>query len=438
MPKRNLVWVAIAAVIAVLLWKVPENFVRRDALYNRFSPLLDVRVQVLKNYVEPVDDKVLLRGAIDGMLNRLDPYSEYYDNTQYEQFQKQTEGRFEGIGIEVAPGPAGGLIVVSPIEGSPAFQEGLRSGDLIVEIDGVKTDSMELEKGVRLITGKPGTNVTLTILRQGVTEPLQKTIRRGIITIRTIRGWSRSAEWEWDYIIDPDLGIAYIRISRFEGHTDEQFDSVVKELLAREGLRGLIIDVRDNPGGLLDVVVRVANRFIAEGVIVSTKGRNTPEKPYLAVPGNTYPYFPVVILVNKGSASASEILAGALKDHHRATLVGEQTFGKGSVQELIRIENNGGAVKLTTAYYYLPNGERIHGRGVVPDVILDLTQQERTKLMESQMAVYSTATSTAPTATQPTTSSAPSRVSINVDADRQLREALKLLQQRITSQPAGV
>ncbi len=434
MPKRNLVWIAIGAVIAFLLWKVPENFVRRDALYNQFSPLLDVRVQILKNYVEPVEDKVLLRGAIDGMLNRLDPYSEYYDQGEYEQFQKRTEGQFYGIGIEVVEVPGMGLEIVSPIEGSPAFLAGLRAGDRIVEIDGRKTSGMTLVEGVRLITGQPGTNVTLTIRRINVEDPIQKTITRGLIKVRTVRGWARDENWDWEYEIDPEHRICYLRISSFEGHTAEQIDMVIKSLLSRDRLRGLIIDVRDNPGGLLEVVVQITNRFVAEGLIVSTKGRNTPEKPYLAIPGSTFPDFAMAVLVNRGSASASEILAGALKDHRRAVLVGEQTFGKGSVQELIRMDNNAGAVKLTTAYYYLPNGERIHGKGVAPDVVVDLTPQQRARIIESQMAVYST--SQMPTTTQAATTTAPARVQVDIEADTQLRTAIEILRKRIASQPS--
>ena len=367
MPKRNLVWIAIGALIALLLWKVPATFIRRDALLNHFGPLLDVENQVLKNYVENVDQKQLLHGAIDGMLNRLDPYSQYFDEGEYQQFQKFTEGQFQGIGIEVGPFPSGGVMVVSPIEGSPAFYAGLRSGDRIAEIDGVKADDMPLEKAASLISGKSGTSVTLKIVRPSTSETFTKTIMRNVVTVRTVRGFSRSRAWDWDYIIDPSDRIGYIRISSFEAHTHEQVDVVLKDLLNHQHVRGLIIDLRDDPGGLLDVVVQIANQFITDGLIVSTKGKYTPEHPYLAIPERALPrQFPMAVLVNHGSASASEILAGALKDHHRAVIVGEQTFGKGSVQELRELEDRHGAVKLTVAYYYLPNGERIHGKGSRP------------------------------------------------------------------------
>jgi carboxyl-terminal processing protease len=461
MPKRNLVWIAIAAVIALLLWRVPETFIRRDALLNQFSPLLDVRLQIQRNYVEKVEDKVLLRGAIDGMLNRLDPYSAYFDENEFTQFEKQTEGQFEGVGIEVGPSPVGGLMVVSPIEGSPAFYAGLRTGDRILEIDGHKTENLLLSDGVRLIVGSPGTSVTLTMFRPSSGETFTKTVTRSVITVRTVRGWARTENWDWDYLIDPERRIAYVRISSFEGRTAAQLDTALKELLSHGDLRGLIIDVRDNPGGLLEVVVEIANRFIGKGMIVYTRDRQGVEKPYLAARDRMLPYFPIVVLVNHGSASASEILSGALRDHKRATVVGEQTFGKGSVQTLVELEGHAGALKLTTAYYYLPNGERIHGRGITPDRVVKLTTQERAMLQEAQLAVYSTSinspasqpasapTTAVATSTAPTTfvappanaegipATAPTLISIDIAVDRQLQEALKILRQQLATRAAA-
>lgn len=433
MPKRNLVWIAIGVIIALLLWKVPETFIRRDALLNHFSPLLDVRTQILKNYVEPVDEKVLLHGAIDGMLSRLDPYSEYYDDVEREQVQKHNEGQYSGIGIEVGPVQGGGLMVVSPIEGSPAFYAGLRAGDRILEIDGKKTDDLPTAQAIAAISGQPGSTVTLKLARQGSSEPIVKTITRGVVTVRTVRGFARTENWDWDYLIDPEHRIGYIRISNFGGHTAEQVDAALKDLIHRDHMRALVLDLRDNPGGMLHIVVQIANRFIGDGVIVSTKGKHTPEHPYLAVPERVLPAFPVAVLVNKGSASASEILSGAIKDHNRGIVIGEQTFGKGSVQEMRDLENGRGAVKLTVAYYYLPKGERIHGKGVTPDRVIELTPQERSRLLESQMAVYSTSLS--PTTTQATTTSAPARVAIDISADRQLQEALTHLRQQLTTRP---
>lgn len=436
MPKRNITWILVGGVVALLLWKVPEGLIRRDALYNKFGPLLDARVQVRKYYVDEVDDEKLLRGAIDGMLNHLDPYCAYYDPSEYAQLNQQTKGQFYGIGIELMRLPNEGFYIVSPIEGSPAFQAQLRAGDRITAIGEEDTANMPLAKGVELITGKAGTTVTLTIYRPATEETFTRTITRGLVTVRTVRGWARSADWDWDYLIDPRHRIGYVRISRFEGQTSEQFDEAVRDLLGRQGMRALVIDLRDNPGGLLSAVVEVSDRLISEGKIVSTQRRVGPEQTFFATRESTYPEFPVAVLINRGSASASEILAGALRDHHRAVLVGERTFGKGSVQELIPLENNSGGIKLTAAYYLLPSGERIHGRGVAPDHIVDLTPAERSEYAESNLAVYST--SVTPTATQPTTDTAPadSDQRVEIVIDRQLREALDLLLDQLATRPA--
>jgi len=393
MPKRNIVWILIGAVIAVLLWKAPDALLRRDSLYNEFGPLLDVRVQVLKNYVEPVNEEELLRGAIDGMLDRLDPYSAYFTAEEYEEFQKRAKGEFPGIGVHLENPPGVGLVVISPMEGTPAFRAGLRPGDRITHVDGIKTTGLTRDQCVKMISGPAGTKVTLTIQRPGVEEPFDVPIMRSVVNVPTIRGWARTADWKWDYFIDPELRIGYVRIMSFEGKTAEQCHEIISELLTRHRLAGLILDVRDNPGGLLESVVTIANRFLPGGRIVTTKRRNEPEVTYMATGEDDYPDIPLVVLVNGASASASEILAGALRDHGRAVLVGEKTFGKGSVQEVLPVENNNGYIKLTRAYYYLPKGERIHGKGVMPNRIVDLTSEERTAMLDSWLAVFSGGTS---------------------------------------------
>lgn len=439
MPKRNIVWLVVGAVIAVLLWKVPETRIRRDALYNTFSPLLDVRVQILKHYVDDVDDEELLRGAIDGMLSKLDPYSCYYTEEEYADFEKRTQGQFLGIGVVVAinPNPAIGLVVISPIEGSPAFRAGLRAGDRITHVDGVKTSGLSLEKCVKLISGgDEGTRVRLTCQRTGQEEPLEVVITRGVVNVPTIRGWARNSDWQWDYLIDPEHRIGYVRILSFEGRTSEDFREVVDRLYREQQIKGLVLDVRDDPGGLLHEVVSIASRFISDGLIVSIKGRESPAEPYRADPRNTYPQVPMAVLVNAGSASASEILAGTLKDHGLATIVGEKTFGKGSVQKILQVENGHGRIKLTTEYYYLPNGERIHGKGIVPDIPVALTASERSQLLESWLAVYSTAeTRTAPADPPPATTPADERFEITLD--RQLQEALRVVREKIDAPQAG-
>jgi carboxyl-terminal processing protease len=289
-----------------------------------------------------------------------------------------------------------------------------------------------------MISGKPGTQVTLTLLRSGVERPFDQTITRSLVSVPTIRGWARTGNWNWDYVIDQERWIGYVRILSFEGKTAEQFHAIVKDLLVRHRIRGLILDVRDNPGGMLEVVVTITNRFLTEGKIVSTKGRQTTEVPYLATREDTYPEIPMAILVNGGSASASEILAGALADHDRAVVIGEKTFGKGSVQEILQVENHNGKIKLTTAYYYLPKGGRIHGKGVVPDRIIDLTPEERTAMLDSWRAVYSAGVF--PTTTQAATRTAPAGEPADrlfeIQIDRQLQEALDVVREKIASQAA--
>ncbi len=451
MPKRNLVWIAVGAVLAVLLWKVPEALIRRDALYSQFGPLTDISLQIRKNFVEEVPSETLLRGAIDGMMLRLDPYSRYFDAAEYEQFTKRTEGQFYGIGIEVDQLRSGELVVVSPVEGSPAFLADLRADDRIIMIDNVKTADLSTEKAVELIKGRPDTSVKLNVFRPSTGQHLEKIIQRRLITVFTVRGWAHTDNWEWDYLIDSEYGIGYVRILNFERNTAKQLDAVVRKLLVYQKMRGLIIDVRDNPGGLLDVVVPVADRFLDQGIIVSTRGRNTPEQPYEARPDDNYPpYLKVALLVNGGSASASEILAGALRDHKRAVVVGEKTFGKGSVQTLFEVENHHGMVKLTTGYWYLPSGERIHEKGITPDVVVELTPAERAAMIESRVRVYSTrqaathpATATAPTATTTSPATAPASapaatttapagsVRVAVLIDRQLQTALDILREKL-------
>lgn len=434
MPKRNIVWIAVVAVLIVGLWQLPEIVARRDALYDQFSPLLDARVEILKRYVEEVDEDQLVVDAIDGMLDGLDPYCEYYTPSEHEQFKKITDGEFIGIGVEVERAETGEIRIVSPIEGSPAFLAGLRPEDLITSIDGRRTaDLPSLAEGVDLMTGDPNTNVSLEVYRPSTEEILEKQITRSRITVPSVRGWARTGV-EWDYLIDPDARIGYVRILNFESRTAEQLHEVLRPLFAQHRIRGLIIDVRNNPGGLLEVVVNIANRFLAEGLIVSTRGRNTPERPYVALSAETYPLIPVAILINRGSASASEILAGALRDHERAVLVGDRTYGKGSVQELVPlgdISGSKGAVKITTAYYYLPNGERIHGIGVKPDIPVTLTPEQVREIHEAQAAVYDRIYLDQEA---PATATAPARSEILIDP--QLEKAIEVLRATLATRPA--
>lgn len=431
MPKRNLVWIAVGAVVAALLWQVPRLLIQRDELYAELSPLVEARTQILKHYAEPVDRDALLHGALKGMLGTLDPYSEYYTPEAFERFDKMMEGQYQGIGIEVEEHETGEIVVVSPIEGSPAFLAGLRAEDRITKINGRKTVEMSLEEGVDLIkSGEAGTTVLLTIFRPGTEETFDREVTRDVVTMPTVRGWARTDKWDWDHMIDPTLRIGYVRIRSFERNTGRQLDNILHDLINTGEIRGLIIDVRDNPGGFLDVVVAIVDHFVPQGTIVTTRGRNSAEEVFRATAEATYPSFPLAILVNAGSASASEILAGALRDHGRATLVGEKTFGKGSVQRLFPLADGRGAVKITTGYYYLPNGERIHGEGIRPDIEVKLTDEERSAMLEAQRQVYSTAKIGT---TQPSTSTAPTSGGTAIMIDGQLSAALEVLRSQLSA-----
>lgn len=422
MPKRNLVWLLVVIALGAGLWVFPNTFVRRDTLYRDFAPLLDIRDQIRKNYVEEVDDKALLRGAIRGMLQELDPFSDYYDADEYAQFKKRAVGHFTGIGVEVSI-KDGYLTVVSPIEDTPAYAAGLRTGDRLLEIDGVNTQNITLAQAVAQIAGESGTQVRLKVWSPGDEQAREVEITRGLVTLLSVKGYQRRPDNTWEYFVDRKAGIGYVRLAGFDENTPEQLDRAVQAMYA-QGLRGLIIDLRDNPGGLLKTAVAIADRFLSSGRIVSTKGRASEEEIWSASPeGNYRKQVPLVLLVNDGSASASEILAGALHDHGRAILVGEKTYGKGSVQNLIEFNQGETALKLTTAYYYLPKGERIHQKGVAPDIEVKLTREEkRAVLPERRLSLATTRTTTASTTSAPV-------------VDRQLEKAIEVLREELGLSP---
>ncbi|MFQ6048092.1 MAG: S41 family peptidase [Phycisphaerae bacterium] len=391
MPMRNIAWILVIIVIGLLTWQLPPTVARRDTVYRTFGPLVDVRAQIQRRYVEEVDDQTLLRGAIEGMLWKLDPFSQYIGPDEYADFQERTDGELHGVGIEIGV-TNGQLTVISPIDDTPAFRAGVLPGDVIVEIDGQSTERLNVPEAAMRIKGKPGTKVTLT-LRRARTGKIEKvTITRQVINLPSVKGWARRSDGSWDYMIDGQQKIGYIRIANFTPNTAGQLDQAVKQL-REEGMRALILDLRFNPGGLLKNAVDVADRFLREGVIVETRGRWQRSERYVAKPDGTYPRFPLAVLVNGFSASAAEIVAGALRDHNRAIVIGERTFGKGSVQNVIELPEQDAAIKLTTAYYYLPNGELIHrtaaarksGKwGVEPLIEIKLSDQEIHQILESR------------------------------------------------------
>lgn len=321
-----------------------------------FSNILSI---VKKNYVEDVETKNLVSGAINGMLHSLDPHSAYLTPDLYKELQSDTQGRFGGLGIEITV-RGGILTVVSPIEDTPAAKAGIKPGDQIFKIEEEFTKDMTLVEAVKKMRGLKGTKINLSVRREGVADLLDFTLVRDIIRVQSVR--SRTLE----------PGFGYVRLAQFQERSDRDLQRALEKLLAeKSGLKGLVLDLRNNPGGLLTQAVRVSDLFLDTGLIVYTEGRiETQKQKYFAQKEGTWLDFPVVVLVNGGSASASEIVAGALQDHNRAVVLGTKTFGKGSVQTILPLDDNS-ALRLTTARYFTPKGRSIQATGIVPDFIVD-------------------------------------------------------------------
>jgi carboxyl-terminal processing protease len=322
--------------------------------------LAAVLERVKHDYVNPVDDHQLLQAAIRGMVASLDPYSAYLDGDEYDEVKISSSGRYFGVGIELSIEDEQ-VVVIAPFDGSPAAQAGIRSGDIIVTIDGIPVNTNTLADTIGRMRGAEGTPVKIGIMREGNPEPMVFTLKRSRVDLHSVRG----------EMLEP--GLAYLRISQFSETTGDDLNATLKDLRKHNGapLKGLVLDLRDNPGGVLEAAVAVADAFLDSGVIVTAKGR-TPDSKFEmdATPGDVLNGAPIVVLVNGGSASAAEIVAGALKDQHRAKLMGRTTFGKGSVQTIIPLSDDR-AVKLTTSLYYTPSGVSINHRGIAPDIELE-------------------------------------------------------------------
>lgn len=335
-----------------------------ESLIAELKTFTDVLAMVQENYVKEVEGKQLASGAIKGMMSALDPHSAYLDPQYFEEMQSQTRGDFGGLGIEIAT-KDGMLVVVAPMEGTPAARVGIKSGDIIVKIDGEYLKEVSLVDVVKRLRGPKGTSVTLSVMRKDRPGKLKEySIVRDKIVIHSIKH---------RYLGD---GYGYVRISQFMETTGDDLLAAINDLTRQAGgaLRGLVLDLRNNPGGLLTQAVKVSDVFLREGVVVSTKGRiASQEQKFYAHENETQPEYPLVVVINGGSASASEIVSGALKDHGRALIVGRQSFGKGSVQTINPL-NNGGAVQLTTALYYTPSGRSIQALGVTPDIEFPLEE----------------------------------------------------------------
>ncbi|OGQ52137.1 MAG: peptidase S41 [Deltaproteobacteria bacterium RIFCSPLOWO2_02_FULL_57_26] len=338
--------------------------------YERLETFTNILAIVRKNYVDDVNTKELLTGAINGMLHSMDPHSAYLTPELYKELQMDTQGKFGGLGIEITV-KDGVLTVVSPIEDTPAYRAGVKPGDQIFKIEDDFTKDMTLVEAVRRLRGPNGSKVTIAIRREGVPDFLTFTLVRDTIRVQSVR--SRALE----------EGYGYIRLAQFQERSDRDMQKALEKLRSEKGgLKGLVLDLRNNPGGLLTQAVRVADLFLDSGLIVYTEGRlESQRQKYFARKEGTWNDFPMVALVNGGSASASEIVAGALQDHKRAVVLGTKTFGKGSVQTILPLDDNS-ALRLTTARYYTPKGRSIQATGIVPDIVMDNVPVQEAKVEE--------------------------------------------------------
>ena len=361
--KRHLPYVLLGLALGVLLTTGQRVSADRS---SEGLPLEDLRTfteiyaKIKNDYVEAVDDKTLIESAIRGMLAGLDPHSSYLVPEDYQDLQAGTSGEFGGLGIEV--GMEDGFVkVIAPIDDTPAERAGVKAGDLVVRLDETPVKGMTLADAVKIMRGKPGTDITLTIVREGEDKPLKIVITRDVIKVTSVK--SKSYE----------DGFGYLRVTQFQSRTGENLREAIGKLRDDNGgeLKGVVLDLRNNPGGVLSAAVAVSDAFLTSGLIVYTEGRLDDAKlSFSAKPSDILDGAPIVVLVNGGSASASEIVAGALQDHRRAIIMGQKTFGKGSVQTILPMEN-GSALKLTTARYFTPKGTSIQAQGIVPDIIID-------------------------------------------------------------------
>jgi carboxyl-terminal processing protease len=335
-----------------------RNAAQATVAYSKLKLFGDVLSVVQNSYVEEVSSDNLIKGAITGMIHTLDPHSSYLTPEMLKQVEVETKGTFGGLGIEIGM-KDGFLTVIAPIEDTPAARAGLQAGDRIVRIENESTKNMNVMDAVKRLRGEPGTKVTIAVVRESSTDAKVYTITRDIIKVKSVRS---------KYLGD---GIGYIRLAQFQQDSHAEVERAIQGFLKeKDGLKGLVLDLRNNPGGLLDQAVKIADEFIDSGLIVYTDGRVEAQKTkYAAHKDGTYTGFPIVVLVNAGSASASEIVAGALQDHGRAIILGQRTFGKASVQTILPLDD-GSALRLTTARYYTPNGRSIQAKGIEPDILV--------------------------------------------------------------------
>ena len=348
-------------ILSILIFTISKTSIfAKNQLYEKIDLFGEVIENIKKDYVDDVDQAEMMDSAINGVLQSLDPYSAYMSPELFKELQTDTRGEFGGLGIEIGM-EAGVVKVISPIDDTPAAKAGIKAGDYIVKIGKDQVQGKSLMEAVKLMRGPVGTSIDLTIRRKDVKKPLEFTITRKIIEVRSVSS----------KVISDEKNIGYLRLKSFNENSDSQFLKSIKKFEKNSKIKGYIVDLRNNPGGLLTQAINITDFFLNDGEIVSTKGRKISEtRKFFARKGDEVNGKPIIVLINNGSASASEIFAGALKDHKRAIIIGENSYGKGSVQSIIPLRNGGG-MRLTISKYYLPSGNSISEVGVTPDIMVE-------------------------------------------------------------------
>lgn len=436
MPQRHIHLLLFIMVVSLACFeRASSRYARHTALFTQ------VLEQVDRNYVTDVDLNELVESSITGMLEPLDEHTAYIPRLQYNQFHEGLEQKFGGVGIQVRMDEeTNQLLVVSPLVGTPAYEAGIESGDLIIAVDGHPTAEMTLEDAVDLMKGIPGEEVKVSVLHPGQEDPVDVVMRRAIIEVDTVLGDSRDKNDQWNFFLPGDDRIGYIRIVAFSEKTVDELDNALDWLEERD-VRALVLDLRNNPGGYLNAAVEVCDRFIDEGVIVSTRGRNREEDVHSATRDATRLQVPMAVLINNNSASASEIVAACLQDHNAAIVVGQRSWGKGSVQNVIDLTDGGSALKLTVATYWRPNGHNIHRLpdateedewGVVPNegYTIDLSEEDFLKVVEDRRR--RDVVGDAPPATEEV---AEETEDVEIFVDPQLQKAVEYLKEKLNSGP---
>lgn len=432
MSRHSFTLMIVFGIVVLMFLRLPQMVAEQDSVLNTYRALVEVDALAKQRYVEPIIDDRLVVGAMRGMLRQLDPYSAYLSAERLAAIEARIEGEYTGIGVEIGM-RNGRPMIITPLDGSPAAQAGVRAGDLIVSIDGRKAGGLSIPEIDNALRGKVGSTVRLTLRHPDAQVETDVVVVRDHILIETVRGFARRPDGTWDFMIEPGDGIAYVRVSNFHKTTTRDFDRALVEMMD-QGAAAIILDLRFNPGGILSEAVHMVDRFVSEGMIISTITRRSVEHEFTASASHTITDWNLIVLINGGSASAAEVMAGSLQDHGRAIVVGERSFGKASVQRILRLTTHDAAVKLTIAHYRLPNGRIIHRLpnaspdddwGIYPDVEVVLSREEQDAVQQSRLATRPfPKDSVAKTAVA---NSLPAHTTAEIDRDRQLTTALDLL-----------